>query len=264
LRRFIIIGVAVAALAAVAGASVASAAGLNNYTAKLTFKPSKAGKKKKPAPIGFTENLGATNVASGLVAAPLVDIKTTIYGVESNGNKFPTCDGTQITVQGSDSFCPKKALVATGPVDSWLGGTTLSAASAIPCHPFLHVWNGGHGTLWFFFTTDPNHQCAGLRTGQTAAYPGHIKQHGKNMVTDVPLPPDVSTSVANQPNFYGSLVNEALTFSKTTVKKGKKIYGFQSSFACKKGKRPYSVAFTAVDGAQRETKTVSGSARCSK
>ena len=45
----------------------------------------------------------------------------------------------------SDSFCPKKALVATGPVNSLLGGTDLTHEPARACNPFLHVWNGGPG-----------------------------------------------------------------------------------------------------------------------
>ena len=104
-----------------------------------------------------------------------------------------------MTVKKSDSFCPKGALVATGPVNSYLGGNQPHRAGGTPCNPFLHVWNGGHGTLWFFFTTGGKYQCAGLKTGATAAYPGHISEHGKNMVTNVPLPPDVSTSVAHIP-----------------------------------------------------------------
>ena len=45
-------------------------------------------------------------------------------------------------------------------------------------------------------------------------YPGFVKQQGKNQVTDVPLPPFVSTKVAGVPNFYGSLIKEVLTFKK--------------------------------------------------
>ena len=51
------------------------------------------------------------------------------------------------------------------------------------------------------------------------------------------------------PNFYGSLIKEVLTFKK----------GFNSSVACKGGKRPYSVAFTAVGPSGKQTKTVKGS-----
>jgi hypothetical protein len=249
LRRIII---ACTALAVLAGASVALAATLNTYTAKLTFKPSKAGTKKKPVKIALTETLTAANDVSGDRAAPLTDIKTTIYGIKSNANKLPTCDGNQISAQKTDSICPKKALVATGQVNSMLGGTDLSQSGA-PCNPGLHVWNGGKGKLWFFFTATGT-QCGSLHTGDTNAYPGQITQKGKNQVTDVPLPPFVSTAVAGHEGLYGSLIKQVLTYKK----------GVNSSFACKNGKRPYSVQFTATSTQGSETKTVKGSAKCSK
>jgi hypothetical protein len=259
LRRIIIAG---AALAVLVGASVAFAASnVNTYSATLTFKPSKAGTSKKPVPLSFTENLAAANSTPGNRAAPLTDIKTTIYGVRSNAQHFPTCDGKQITIKKTDSFCPKKALVATGPVTSALGDSSLQGMGS-PCNPFLHVWNGGKGKLWFFFTTDSTHQCGTLHSGDTAAYEGFVKQKGKNQVTNVPLPPDISNAVANIPGLYGSLLTEKLTFKKVTTKVKGKTAGFNESFACKKGKRPYSVQYTAATSSGPETQTVSGSAKC--
>jgi hypothetical protein len=263
LRRIIIAG---AALAVLVGASVALAAtsNINTYTAKITFKPSKAGTSKKPVPISFVEDESAANNTAGNRAAPLTNLKTTIYGVRSNGGKFPTCDGNQITIKKSDTFCPKGALVGTGPVQSALGNSTLTGMGS-PCNPFLHIWNGGKGKLWFFFTTDATHQCGTLHTGDTAAYEGTVKQQGKNMVTNVPLPPDISNAVAHIPGLYGSLLHQTLTFKKLTKKvKGKKI-GFNESFACKNGKRPYSVQYTAATpSGGSETQTIKGSAKCSK
>jgi hypothetical protein len=249
LRRIIILGTTFAVLIA---ASVAVAATLNTYTAVLKFSPTKAGSKSKPVPVGYSETFTAKNDTAGQRAAPLVDIKTTIYGIVSNAKKFPTCDGNKISAMKTDSFCPKKALVATGPVNAVLGNPTLKGAGT-PCNPFLHVWNGGKGKLWYFFTTGGQYQCATVHTGDTNAYPGFVKQVGPNQVTDVPLPPFVSTKVAGVPNFYGSLIKEVLTFKK----------GFNSAVGCKGGKRPYSVAFTAVSTAGKETKVVKGSAKCS-
>jgi hypothetical protein len=263
LRRIIILGTAVTVLIAASVAVAVAAASTNSYTGStLSFKPSKAGSKHKPVAIGFTETLMASNNTPGEVAAPLTDIKTSFYGLVSNAGHFPTCNGTEMTVMKSDSFCPKGALVATGPVNSYLGGTSLSQAKATPCNPFLHVWNGGHGTLWFFFTTGGQYQCAGLKTGATAAYPGHISEHGKYMVTSVPLPPDISTSVANIPNFYGSLVKEVLTFTNLKTKFHHKTIGINESIGCKAGKRPYSVSFTATTPSGPQTETVKGSAKC--
>jgi hypothetical protein len=248
LRRIII---ACTALAVLVGASVAVAATLNTYTAKLSFKPTKAGSKKHPVKVGFTEIYTAANDVATSRAAPLTDIKTTIYGIKSNASKLPTCDGTEISARKTDTFCPKKALVATGSVNALLGATDLTLAGT-PCNPGLDVWNGGKGKLWFFFTTDATHQCGALHTGDTNAYPGTVKQQGKNQVTNVPLPPFVSTAVAGHTGLYGSLIKQVLNWKK----------GVNSSFACKGGKRPYSVQFTATSTAGSETKTVKGSTKC--
>ena len=148
MRRIIFIGTAVVVLIA---ASVAVAATLNTYTAKVAT-TSKAGSKSHPVATSVVETLTAKNATAGLRAGALTDIKTTIYGLVSNAKKFPTCDGNKISAMKSDTFCPKKALIATGPVNAILGDNTLQGAGTA-CNPFLHVWNGGGGKLWFFFTT---------------------------------------------------------------------------------------------------------------
>jgi hypothetical protein len=257
MRRIIIMGTALAALAC---ASAAFAASLNTYSAGFSFSHG-AGSGSSPVPTAFTETFHAGNAIAADRAAPLIDIKTTVYGLVSNAKRFPTCDGNQISAQKSDSFCPPKALVATGPVNALLGGTTLSAMGTA-CNTFLHVWNGGGGKVWYFFTTDATHSCGGLHTGDTQAYPGYISQVGKNQVLDTPLPSFVSTAVAHHTGLYGSLILEKLTFKKLTTKVHGKTVGFISSVGCKSGKRPWSVAFTATNGTQTETKTVSGKSPC--
>jgi hypothetical protein len=259
LRRIVIIGTALAVLV---GAATAYAA-LNNYTAALKFSPTKAGTPAKPVNVGWSESLAATNTVAGSRAAPLIDIKTTIYGLKSNNQDFPTCTNiAKMQKDGSDSFCPAKALVATGPVNALLGSPDLTTTGSA-CNPFLHVWNAGKGKVWFFFTTSTKYYCLGLKTGQTAPYPGTIKEVGKNMVSDVPLPPDVSTMVAGHANFYGSLIKEVLTYKNLTTKVHGKTVGLTQSIGCKNGKRPWSVQFTAVSGTTKETRTVTGSAKCS-
>jgi hypothetical protein len=257
MRRIIIIGTAVSVLV-LAGAADAA---LNKYTAGYAFSPTKAGSTKSPVPVAYTQTLGAANVVPGKVAAPLTHEKFTVYGLVSNPKPFPTCSGPEMSIKKGDSFCPPKALVASGPVNSVLWGPLL-AGKVVSCNPFLHVWNGGGGKLWFFFVTGGKYQCGGLHTGDTAAWPGLLKQQGKNLVLDVPLPPDISTRVAYHPNFYGSLVHQVLTFRKLTTKVKGKTVGFTSSVACKGSKRPFSVAFTAVSGGAKETRTVSSSAKC--
>ena len=76
-----------------------------------------------------------------------------------------------------------------------LGAATTLVGAGTPCNPFLHVYNGGKGKLVFFFVIiPPKYTCATLKTGASAPYSGTVTQQGKNLVIDVPLPPDVSTS----------------------------------------------------------------------
>lgn len=265
MRRIVITGTALVVVAVVAATAAYAAGSFNSYTAGFTFSPAKAGSKTAPSPLGFVERLGAAG-QPGSRAAPLVDIKTWLYGVVTNPGSFPTCSVAQIEAVKplpSDKGCNPKALVATGPVHSAIGPSALSAKAAIPaCNPFLHVWNGGHNTLVFFFTTDATHTCGPLHTGQTNPYPGTVKQQGGYLVTDVPLPPDVSTTVANIPNFYGSLETEALTFIKRTTKVHGKTVGLNSSVACLHGKRPWKVQYTAFYKGQRQVDTKKGSFHC--
>ncbi len=256
LKRIIIIGTAFAVLI---GASVAYAA-LNTYTAKLTFS-SKAGSKKKPVPISLTETLTADNATAGSRAAPLINIKTTMYGVVSDSKDFPTCSfNTILKGPKFNTNCPAKSQVASGKVNSLLGPTDLSQGGG-PCNPGLTVYNAGKGKLWFFFTAVGT-QCGQLHTGSTQPYPGTAKQVGKNLVVNVPLPPFVSTAVAGQTGVYGSLIKQVLTFKKLTAKVKGKTVGFLSSVGCKGKSRPYSVAYTATNGSTKETKTVNGAAKC--
>jgi hypothetical protein len=253
-RRIII--VAGIGLAVLAGASATLAAtDVNTYTARLTFQAGKA------HALGFTETLTAANANPSDRPAPLKDVKTTIYGIRSHAGSFPTCDGPRMSIDKSDGFCPAKALVASGPVAAQLGDPTLMGSSP-PCKSLLHVWNGGKARLWFFFTTDARHRCGSLRTGDTAAFAGTVKELGKNEVINVSLPADVSTSVASIPGLYGSLVKAVLTFRKLTTKVKRKTVAFNESFACMSGQRPYSVQFTAATSHGPETQTVQGTARC--
>jgi hypothetical protein len=258
LKRIVMVGTAVAVLVC---AAVAYAA-LNTYTAKLAFKPTSAGSAKAEVPIAWTENLGAANATSGDRAAPLTDIKTTIYGLVANYKDFPTCSFKTIdTGPKFDAACPKGSEIGTGPVHALLGGTDLSQ-SGTSCDTVLHVYNAGGGKAWYFFTTQSAADCGGLTTGATQPYPGFTKQVGKNLVSNVPLPPFVSTAVAGHANLYGSLITEVLTFPKLTTKVKGKTVAYYASIGCKAKSRPYTVAFTATNGTTSETKTVSGKAPC--
>ena len=259
MRRKVVL---ITTLCVLVGAASAFAAS-NVYTGSNMSFSKGSGSSRKPVGLSFKQTLAATNTDPTKAAAVLVNIKTRIYGLRTDGKDFPTCSPARMVALKSDSFCPTKSKAATGLVNSALGDPSLTKSSRIPCNPNLDVFNGGSGKLWFFFTTHTATQCAGLRTGATAPYVGTISYQGKYQVTNIPLPADISTRVADHANFYGSLIHETLSFFKYSARvHGKTIYNNQS-IGCLHGKRPWSITYTATtNGADRQVSTVSGAAKC--
>jgi hypothetical protein len=264
LRRIVVIGTALAVLACAVSAYAATG-GLNTYSAKISFSPNKAGSNKAPATIAFTEKYVASG-NNGDRTAPLTDIKTTLYGMVANAKGFPTCTATQINSAHSDAGCPHGALVATGSITAILGpisDPSTSDQNQIPCNPLLHAWNGGGGKIVFFFVDQiPSHTCGPIQTGEVPAFVGKVKTVGKNLVQDTPIPSNVSFPIAG---VEGSLTSETLHYLKVTRKVKGKTVAYNASVACKKGKRPYSVTFTAesAPGAAPQSGTVTGTQKCS-
>ena len=253
----------VTALVMLVGATAAYAAGFNNYAGTTQTFSKGVGSKSKPVGLSFNQTLNAANVDSTKAAAVLTNITVKTYGLVSNAKWFPTCDGSKFTTLKSDKFCKPLSKFATGHVQSLLGDPTLLKTNRTPCNPDLDVFNAGRGQLWFFFTTHSASQCAGLTTGATAPYKGTVRQVGKYQVVNIPLPADISTRVAFQPNFYGSLIHETLAWSKLKTKvRGKTVYN-NVSVGCVNGKRPWTVTYTSTtNGFDKSVQTVPGSSKC--
>ena len=257
MRRIVVVATALAVLTAAASAFAASG-GLNTYTATLKFSPNKAS-----TALGFTQKYVASGTG-GNRTAPLTNIKTVIYGLKSDGKDFPTCSVAKIAAAGSDTGCPHGALVASGAITAILGplsDTSSSNTNQIPCSPHLHVWNAGQGKLVFFFVTGPGHTCGPIQTGGVPPFPATVKTVGKNLVTNTPIPNYVSFPLTG---VEGSLTSETLAWKNLSATKGGKTVHYTTSVACKAGKRPYSVTFTAesAPGGAPSSSTVTGTQKC--
>jgi hypothetical protein len=211
----------------------------------------------------MTEHLQA-NAPAGDRAAPLYNIKVTIYGVKLDAGKLPVCTDAKILANKGKPTgnCPNGSRIGNGLVNSLLGsGTNPSTSAGFACNPHLNVFNGGPKTQVFYFYTAHANDCGSLTTGSTAPYDGHISYSGGNAIVNIPLPPDISTKVAGQPNFYGSLIRETLNFPQKVNGKG-----YMVGVGCKHGKRPWSIQYKAQDysttGGGTETQTISGKAPC--
>jgi hypothetical protein len=258
LRRLITIGTALAVLGAAAAAYAATH--FNNYSGSNLAITKGAGTKAKPVALGMVQNLVA-NSPAGDRAAPLTDVKFKIYGVKLDWGKLPVCTDAKILQNKTnpDGGCPAGSVIGDGPVHSLLGpSTSPSTTGAIACNPYLRIFNGGPHTQVLYFYTKAATDCGGLTTGATAPYDASISYSHGWAVIDIPQPPDVSTKVANQPGLYGSLTTETITFAK---KVNGKVY--MAGIGCKKGKRLWSITFTAqnYDGSS-DTQTVTGKRKC--
>jgi hypothetical protein len=273
MRRKILATTAALCLLA-AGAAYASGpvtGGPNSYTGGFAVAGG-VGSAARPVAAALSETLGMSSTTSSNVGAPLVNIKTTTYGVKApNGKYFPTCSTAKISANNGNNgkwnaVCPKGSLVATGSVKAALTSPSANLAGpGAPCQLGLWVYNGGPGKLTFFFTTTPS-QCDGLTTGDAAPWTGTVSQAGKYLDTNVPEPPDVSYNAGNI-GLFGSLQVEVLHFKKMTVKKGRKTYPYIESIGCAKQARPFSITYTATtsnspSSGNESGATVKGSTKC--
>jgi hypothetical protein len=252
LRRIIIIGTVLAAFGG--GAAALAAADANTYGGSISFSPTKAGSAHKPIPIGWKQTITAKSNQAGLNAAPLKDIKTTIYGLTVDTKLLPTCSNSKIESSGGTG-CPSKSLVATGTVQSQLGPPSRQGPT-VACDPILHVYNGGKNYVWEFFIV-PNEQACPAQTGSATPYKGKFTRSGKNLILNVPLPPDVSTDAGGL-GLDASLVHEQLNWKKVTKKVKGKTVGYFATVGCKAHKRPFKVKYTDTTGSS----TITGKAKC--
>jgi hypothetical protein len=252
------------ALAALVAAALAFA-GNNTYTATLHFSPNRAGKPKRPVPTscsGFFTSSGQ----NGNRAAPLTDIKSTVYGLKATFKGFPTCREAKIAAAKSDAGCPKKAMAASGYLTAVIGptsGQSQNAQGTGTCDPLLHVWNGGGGELVFFLIEQPpNHECAGgaITTGAVPPWEGRVSYRGKFIVLDLPIPRSVSFPLSGiEASFERSFLKWV---NGSTEVHGRKIHDI-TSIGCRNAQRPYSVSFTSEEaGGAPQTDTVTGRQAC--
>ena len=90
MRRIVIAVTALVVLGTASAVYAATSSPINTYTAPMKFTPGKAGSKKKPSPIGFTQDITATGTNGNRTAVTL-DFLTKIYGLKVDGKDFPTC-----------------------------------------------------------------------------------------------------------------------------------------------------------------------------
>ncbi len=262
MRRFGIAATTVVAVL-VAAATAFAATTVNTYKASYSFRGGK-GTMSHPAALSFTQKINVKAAVSGNRTGLLHTITTTIDGVKVDASGFPTCSASKINMASSDTSCPKKALVATGSIQALVGPETTFTTTAPgvgPCDPVLHVWNGGHHKLIFFFVDTATHSCYGgvIQTGGVPPWTARYRQQGSKLIVTIPVPNTVDYPAGRSANLTGSLVSEKLDWK--SEKMGSH-YSIEST-GCSGSKRRFEFKFSAsLPNAASETKTTKGAVAC--
>jgi hypothetical protein len=233
-----LIGV-LAAVFALAIAAVAYAqTQTNTYSVTASTKPTKAGTRSKPVPVGVTFDY-TVGEANGLRPSPIVGYSILLGGVRFNGANFPKCTAAQINAAGTDRPCPSGAKVGSGNVENQTGATTNTADKSLACHLDLTIYNGGRGHLALYLL-------GGAPTcpiSISVAIDAKLVTRASGTAIQFAVP---STLAHPIPGFDNAVVQTASTLPKR-VSKGT---GFQESTGgCRSGKRVVTVTFTAENGA---------------
>jgi hypothetical protein len=232
----------IAAFCALALVIPASAIALNEYTlTDSAYSPSKAGKAKKPVPVGV--RLGF-DVADSENKRPLSLERLAIKqaGIGFNGAFFKKCTAKQITDAQSDENCPSGSLIATGYARNIAGNRSDRNDKSQTCYLFLRLHNGGRGKLSLFVrgsNTAPAGQTCPLNLA--VAIPVSIAQSSASSTINLTIPESLKHPLATLTN---SLVEMRLNVPcKTTRRNGKRRGFLEARGKCSGGRRAINYTF---------------------
>jgi hypothetical protein len=224
-------------------AAVAFAQQANQYSVSGSVSPNAKGSKAKPVPVSVKFNYTITE-ASGKQPAPVKSYKIAFTGLQTNGALFPTCTVSKITGAGnSDSGCPKKALVGTGTIDSYVYQTAdPSGAGGFPCPKKINLWNAGKNKMVIFIFGDAA-QCGGV--GALPPIEAKFVKTSGGQALQFDVPASILHAVAG---LSVAVHNVTSTVKKLTVTKKGKKRGYFEAVGCPGGKRTVLVTFTPEAG----------------
>lgn len=210
----------VAAFCALALAIPATAFALNEYALQASFSPAKAGKPKKPVPVGAKLGFNVEDTENKRPLS-LEKIAIRLTGTVFNGRWFKNCTASQITDAQSDEGCPNGSLVATGYAQNVAGNRSDRNDKSLSCYLSLKLYNSGRNRMALFVEGSPNRP-AGRTCPITlsVAIPVRIATSSTGSTISLKIPESLKHPTATLTN---SLVEMRLELDrKTRMRKGKR------------------------------------------
>ena len=238
---------AIAAVTAVGGATVAFAQNpAPSPTLDVTVTPTKAGTKRKPAPIKLF--LSVQNNVESKTTMSKLEIDLPKY-VKASGKGLPSCKFSTLSANGP-AGCPRGSKAGSGQAHAQLNP---SSAQPTPLTFQVTAFNGGATTLLFYLSQEGGSIKAALQ-GKLAFKGGKYNQK-----LTIAIPQNLQQPV---PGVYSALVD----FSDTLyLKKGRR--SLLTTFGCKNKKHDFAAKLSYAPNPTppaAPTATATASAPCTK
>jgi hypothetical protein len=226
-------------------------------TAKVTKKSgTKASPKAFGASIGYTVQPTPSSDRPNVVQT----IVTTIQGVRSHPNAFPTCSTSKLNGKGP-AKCPKGSKVGSGFFIAVVGLANNPSSKAVTCRVELSVYNGGGNSLTYYVFANPanKNECPSSSV-KPLAFAVKVTQKGANLVQTINVPFSVRHPGNNTALDAATIQASVSVPAKSRKVKGKTV-NLTESFLCPANhKRHIAIRFVTESG---KAQTATANAACS-
>jgi hypothetical protein len=247
MKKLSVVVVAVVALFALAAVSLAA----NSYTSTAKFTPNKAGKAKKPVPVGISLGFNVTET-EGKRPQAMESLKIKLPGIVTNGKRFKKCSAAFIEQNQSDAKCPKGSLLASGYAKNIAGNRSDHNDTSLRCYLTIRLHNSGTNKLSLFVSGDNSNPGTEewCPVEPQTAIPINITRSAGTSTMNLDIPENLKHPVSTLTN---GIVEMRLNGKKMTKKVGKgkkrrKVGMFEAIGKCQGKFRNVTYTWTNEDG----------------
>ena len=232
----------------------------NTYDVQANTSPKKAGKPKKPVPVGIEFNFQVGEV-NNLRPAVIEKYSIKFGGLRTNTNSFPGCSQSQL--QANKAACDK-AIVGTGFVKNNSGATNNPSDKSVVCNLALTIYNSRNNRGMLLLeggpnTGDPDTTCPLEFGPANGVIPTNYVRSRTGTALEFSVPENLRHPLATLDN---SLYDSKSNIRRRTVRRKGKLKGYYESIGgCRNGRRSVTVTFTPENGPAQRASTF---ARCRK
>jgi hypothetical protein len=249
MRKLWVAGTAVVMVFALAAIAIAQDAVQNTYTVDASTSPAKAGKKKRPIPIGIKFDYAVDEVQNRR-PDPVKKYSIRFAGTQVNGAVAATCTKTRLE-QSGPSGCPARSIVGSGFIENETGARDNPNDKSVICNASVTVVNdrARKANLWVAGSpnsTDNRTKCA---IELASAIPANFVRRGNETALEFVVPDSLLHPLPTLSNAVKRVTSNIRRMTKRI--RGKNRGFFEAIGGCKNNSRLVTVVFTPENGTQQ-------------